>query len=33
MFLHLGSGYSVRTKAIIAIFDYGNFVTKFFSNF
>ena len=28
MFLHLGSGYSVRTKAIIAIFDYGILAEK-----
>ncbi len=25
MFLHLGAGYSVRTREIIAIFDYGIF--------
>ncbi len=25
MFLHLGSGYSVRTKEILAIFDYAIF--------
>ena len=25
MFLHLGSGYSVRTRVIVAIFDYALF--------
>jgi hypothetical protein len=25
MFLHLGSGYSVRTREIVAIFDYALF--------
>lgn len=28
MFLHLGSGYSVRSKDIIAIFDYSLFEDK-----
>ena len=28
MFLHLGSGYSVRTKEIVAIFDYALFDKK-----
>lgn len=27
MFLHLGAGYSVRTREIIAIFDYGIFAS------
>jgi len=32
MFLHLGAGYSVRTKELIAILDYGIFEGKYFQN-